>query len=281
MTDHVTRYAAMFVRLGATDAGAFVPFTMLGDPAPDASLAIVDALVAGGADAIEVGIPFSDPVADGPVIQRAAARALAAGTTPARAFDLIAAIRARHPALPIGVLTYANLVAQRGNANYCNALAAAGADSLLVADVPGVEIAPFARAALDADLAPILIVPPNATDATFANLAQWGRGYTYVLGRAGVTGTGTAMHAPATELIAKLREAGAPPPRVGFGISTPQHVRQAIAAGAAGAISGSAVAAIIEKHRNDIARCTAQLRYFVAAMADVARTPHTQGTLAG
>lgn len=272
----MNRYAAVFDRLAANAAGAFVPFTMLGDPTPDASLAIVDALVAGGADAIELGLPFSDPVADGPVIQRAAARALAAGMTTSGAFDRIAAIRARHPALPIGVLTYANLVARRGIANFCDALATAGADSLLVADVPGIEIAPFARAALDADMAPILVVPPNATDATFAGLAQWGRGYTYVLGRAGVTGTDNAMHAPAADLIAKLREIGAPPPLVGFGISTPEHVRQAIAAGAAGAIAGSAVVAMVERHRAELARGVEELQRFATLMAGAAHSPETR-----
>lgn len=269
MGNPVTRYAAMFARLGASGAGAFVPFVMIGDPTPDAGLAIVEALVAGGADALELGLPFSDPVADGPVIQRAAARALAAGTTPARAFEMIAAIRARHPDLPLGVLTYANLVAHRGIGAFCTALAAADADSLLVADVPGVEIAPFARAALDANVAPILIVPPNATAATFAAVAQWGRGYSYVLGRAGVTGTDAAMQAPAADLIATLREAGAPPALVGFGISSPAQVQSAIAAGAAGAISGSAVVAIIERHRDAESRA-AKLQAFVAAMADAA-----------
>jgi tryptophan synthase alpha chain len=171
------------------------------------------------------------------------------------------------------VLTYANLVAHRGIGAFCTALAAAGADSLLVADVPGVEIAPFARAMLDANIAPILIVPPNATAATFAAVAQWGRGYSYVLGRAGVTGADNAMQAPAADLIAKLSEVGAPPALVGFGISTPAHVRSAITAGAAGAISGSAVVANIETHRDDVARCTAALRSFVATMAHAAHSP--------
>ncbi|HET6546266.1 MAG TPA: tryptophan synthase subunit alpha [Rhodanobacteraceae bacterium] len=268
----MNRYATMFAALRAQHAGAFVPFAMLGDPTPEASLAVVDALVAGGVDALELGIPFSDPVADGPVIQRAAARALAAGMTPARAFDLLREIRGRHPAIPIGVLTYANLVLHRGIAAFCAALAANGTDSLLIADVPGVEIAPFARAAHAADIAPILIVPPNATAATFAAIARWGRGYTYVLGRAGVTGTDVAMQAPAQSLIARLREIGAPPSLVGFGISTPAQMRAAIATGAAGAISGSAVVAIVERHRGDAARGAPELQQFVAAMAAAAHT---------
>jgi tryptophan synthase alpha chain len=264
----MTRYDAMFARLAARHAGAFVPFAMLGDPAPDASLAIVDALVAGGADALELGLPFSDPVADGPVIQRAALRALAAGMTPTRAFDLLRAIRARHPDLPIGLLTYANLAVRRGLGAFCAALADAGVDSLLLADVPGVEIAPFARAMQAAALAPILIVPPNATGATIAAVAQWGTGYSYVLGRAGVTGTETAMEPPAATLIAKLRDAGAPPPLVGFGISTPDHVRAALAAGAAGAIAGSAVVALVEKYRGNSPRLASELATFVRSLRE-------------
>lgn len=267
----MSRYDAMFTRLHQQSAGAFVPFVMLGDPDAQATLAIVDALVAGGADALEVGLPFSDPVADGVRIQHAATRALEAGMTPAKAFNLLAEIRARHADLPIGVLTYANLVVHRGIAAFCKALANAGTDSLLIADVPGAEIAPFARAALDANVAPILIVPPNATDATFATIAEWGRGYSYLLGRAGVTGTDVAMQTPANALIARLAECGAPPAVVGFGISTPDHVRSAIAAGAAGAIAGSAVVAIIEQHREDMAACTAALSAFTAPMVAAAR----------
>ncbi len=267
----MNRYDGMFVRLREQSAGAFVPFVMLGDPGTEATLAIVDALVAGGADALEVGLPFSDPVADGVRIQHAAKRALDAGMTPTKAFDLLAEIRARHADIPIGVLTYANLVVHRGIAAFCRALAEAGTDSLLIADVPGVESEPFAHAALDAGIAPILIVPPNATDATFATIAQWGRGYSYVLGRAGVTGTDVAMQTPANALIQRLAACGAPPAMIGFGISTPGHVRDAIAAGAAGAIAGSAIVAIIEQHRTDMGACAAELTRFTATMVSAAR----------
>ncbi|HXC74851.1 MAG TPA: tryptophan synthase subunit alpha, partial [Sphingomicrobium sp.] len=125
----MSRYAAMFERLRGRGEGAFGAFAMLGDPDLGASAALLDALVAGGADMIEVGIPFSDPVADGPVIQAAAQRALDAGVRVAHCFDLIAALRARHSAVPIGILTYANIVVARGG--FMRDAAEAGADSLL------------------------------------------------------------------------------------------------------------------------------------------------------
>jgi tryptophan synthase alpha chain len=132
----MSRYAAMFERLRARGEGAFGAFVMLGDPDPRASARVLDALVKGGADMIEVGIPFSDPIADGPVIQAAAGRALASGVRTAQCFDLIAAFRRRHPDVPVGILTYANLVLARGRRAFLAGAAEAGADSLLVADLP-------------------------------------------------------------------------------------------------------------------------------------------------
>src|SRR3712207_2813561 len=119
---------------------------MLGDPDLESSGAILDALVEGGSDMIEVGIPFSDPVADGPVIQAAAARALAAGSRTADCFRLLAGFRERHPCVPVGILTYANIVLARGLEAFYRAAAEAGVDSVLVADVPLIEAQPFLAA---------------------------------------------------------------------------------------------------------------------------------------
>src|SRR5690242_20797606 len=131
----MSRYAAMFERLG--DEGAFGAFFMLGDPDLETSARLLDDLVAGGADMIEVGIPFSDPVADGPVIQAAAQRALTAGVRVGDCFDLISSLRARNSQVPIGILTYANIVVAR--AGFTRDAAEAGADSLLIADLPALE----------------------------------------------------------------------------------------------------------------------------------------------
>ncbi len=238
MTD---RYDRMFSVLAARGEGAFIPFVTLGDPDPGASHAVLEALVDGGADALELGLPFSDPVADGPVIQAAATRALAAGTRIAGCWELIARVRRRAPDLPIGLLVYANLVVRPGPAAFYAAAREAGVDSVLVADLPLAEAAPFEAAAIGAGIAPVLIAPPNASADRLAGIAARSRGYTYVTSRAGVTGDDRHDQADLAERIERLRTLGAPPPVVGFGISTPAAVRAVLAAGAAGAIAGSAV----------------------------------------
>ena len=225
--------------------GVVVPFLMLGDPSPDIALEAVGALVEAGADALELGIPFSDPIADGPVIQRAAERALAAGVTPGRCFELIADIRTRHPSLPLGLLAYANVVVRRGIPEFYQAAADAGADSVLIADAPAVECGPFVAAARSAGIAPVVVAPPGAGVSLVNLLAELGGGYTYLQGRPGVTGDGVPMTAPDRELITRLAAAGAPPPLVGFGVSRRAHVEAALRAGAHGVIVGSALVAIV------------------------------------
>ena len=266
------RYDRMFSRLAAAGEGAFVPFVVLGDPEPEASLEIVEALVAGGADALELGIPFSDPIADGPVIQAAAGRALAAGVTPEICFQLVKRIRERHPELPIGLLVYSNLIVHDRPEQFFQLAARAGVDSVLIADIPSIELGPYAEVAIAAGIAPILIVPPNATEACLGRVAKLGRGYTYLLGRAGVTGTQTAMQKPARQLVSALEKAGAPPALLGFGISSPEHVRAALEAGARGAIAGSAIVQIIAENLLNVANRNQALTRFVSAMKAATRS---------
>jgi len=236
----MSRYEALFATLSAANRGAFIPFTVLGFPDRAQCFDHLD-LLAQHADALELGIPFSDPVADGPTIQRAAIEALANGATPKRCLTLVARLRARHPDLPMGLLVYANLVVRSGLDNFYAAATAAGVDSVLVADVPSEAGEPFAKAARAAGVAPVFIAPPNADKTALDRIARLGAGYTYVLTRAGVTGAEQAAGAPADALLGALAERGAPPPVLGFGLSTPEQVRAGIAAGAAGVISGSAV----------------------------------------
>ena len=240
------RYAALFHRLHESGEGAFGAFVMLGDPDLATSALILDTLVEAGADMIEVGIPFSDPVADGPTIQAAAERALRQGVTPPDCFRLLGGFRARHPEVPVGILTYANLVLAPGRDSFYRAAAASGVDSVLVADVPSMEAAPFIASAIDAGVAPVLIAAPNTPTATLERIARSGRGYTYCVARAGVTGAERSMELGHRALFDTLAAYGAPPPVLGFGISTPDHVRQALATGAAGVISGSAIVKRVE-----------------------------------
>lgn len=234
----MSRYAAMFERLTARREGAFGAFLMLGDPDIGGSARLIDMVVQAGADMIEVGIPFSDPIADGPVIQAAAHRALASGVRVADCFDLIAALRERHSGVPIGILTYANIVAAR--AGFMRDAAEAGADSLLIADVPALEGEPFVREMGQVGLEPVLIAAPNTPETTLCRIASLSKAYTYCVSRPGITGTHEAGRFEST-LIERLIAAGAPPPIFGFGISTPEHVRAGLQSGAAGVVCGSAI----------------------------------------
>jgi tryptophan synthase alpha chain len=265
----VSRYEAMFARLRARNEGAFGAFAMLGDPDLERSAAILDALVEGGADMIEVGIPFSDPVADGPVIQAAAVRALAAGTRTADCFALLAAFRERHPEVPVGILTYANLVVAQGRDNsyrFYRMAAEAGVDSVLVADVPLFEAAPFLASARATGVAPVLIAAPNTPPETLSGIAHEGAGYTYCVARAGVTGADEDVRFDAP-LLKALADLGAPPPVLGFGISKPRHVQLALEAGAAGVISGSAIVRLIAEQPDAVTA----VRTFAAEMKAATR----------
>ena len=238
------RYETMFAR----NRGVFGAFVMLGDPDLETSAAILDELVEGGADMIEVGIPFSDPVADGPVIQAAAVRALAKGVRTADCFALIRGFRDRHPDVPIGILTYANLVLARGRDAFYQSAAAAGADSVLVADVPLLEAEPWAASARAAGIAPVLIAAANTpARAPRPRSPRLARAIPIASLAPGVTGADASVRFDHEAMLTALRDAGAPPPIFGFGISRPEHVRAALDAGAAGVISGSAIVDLVAR----------------------------------
>jgi len=260
------RYQAAFAALAQKQQGAFLPFVTLGDPSPGLSLRIIDTLVENGADALELGFPFSDPLADGPVIQGANLRSLAAGTTPSQCFEMIATIRAKYPDLPIGLLLYANLVFANGIDTFYAKARAAGVDSVLIADVPVEEAEPFIASAKAHGIAPIFIAPPNADSETLKQVSDKGEGYTYLLSRAGVTGTDSKAGMPIKDILARLQEFNAAPPLLGFGIAEPSQVKEAIAAGAAGVISGSAVVKIIAAHLHDEPTMLAKLAEFCRNM---------------
>ena len=259
------RYENLFAQLKDRKEGAFVPFVTLGDPSVEQSLKIIDTLIEAGADALELGIPFSDPLADGPTIQEATLRAFAAGVTPSQCFEMLALIRQKHPTIP------ANLVFSKGIDEFYAQCEKVGVDSVLVADVPVEESAPFRAAALRHNIAPIFICPPNADEELLRQIASHGRGYTYLLSRAGVTGAENRAALPLHHLVEKLKAYDAPPSLQGFGISAPEQVTGAIDAGAAGAISGSAIVKIIEKNVAAPEQMLTELKAFVSAMKAATR----------
>ena len=277
----MSRYAAMFAALRDRDEGAFVPFVMVGDPTPEVSEAVVEALVRGGADALELGIPFSDPVADGPTIQRAHIRALAAGAGFASCLEVVSRVRQRHPDLPIGMLIYGNVPFSVGLEGFYARCASAGIDSVLLPDVPVRESPAFSAAAEAAGIDAVYIALPSSSARTLDAVAASSRGYVYAVSRVGVTGTEQASSTVGlAESVARLRADAAAPVMLGFGISRPDQVAEAIAAGADGAISGSATVKIVEAHAPallaapsgspersaELKAMTTGLREFVASM---------------
>lgn len=245
----MTRYEELFGRLSERGEGAFVPFVMLSDPTPDVSLEVIRTVIEAGADALELGIPFSDPVADGPTIEASHIRAIAGGATVDGCIEIIKRVRQEFPDIPIGMLIYGNVAFTRGLERFYEDFKEAGADSILIPDVPVREGKLFADTANAAGIDPIFIAPARASERTLEGVARLSQGYIYAISRDGVTGTEKASETLGLdEVVANVKRFGGAPVLLGFGISEPHQVKEAIAAGAAGAITGSAITKIIDKH---------------------------------
>lgn len=247
-----------------------MPYLVIGDPSFAQSRKLATALLAGGADMLEFGLAFSDPPADGPVIQAAGKRALAAGADTDRAFDYLTSVRAETTA-PIALLVYYNLVLNTGVRNFYARAHRAGVDAILVADLPLEESAEAIAAATDHDIAPISIISELTTRARLEQLAKLGRGYLYLVARLGVTGQRDQLGADLTGLIARVREVTALPLLAGFGLSSPRHVREVIDGGADGAISGSAVVQRIADNLRDETRMLTEIERFAREMKEATR----------
>lgn len=262
----MSRYNNLFEKLKSKNEGAFIPFVTIGDPNKDLSFEIIDTLVQSGADALELGIPFSDPLADGPTIQEANIRALDSGITPDDCFEILTKIRNKYQHIPIGLLLYSNLVYANGIENFYKKCLNAGVDSILIADVPAHESKEFRDIAEKIGISQIFIAPPDADENLLKQVSQLGSGYTYLLSRVGVTGAETVANMPVEDVLKKLKEYNAPEPILGFGISTPEQVARAIKTGASGAISGSATVKIIQNNLSDKDEMLKKLSYFVKEM---------------
>lgn len=263
----MNRFDRLFRQLSTQNQGAFVPFVTLCDPDFDRSLEIIDTLVANGADALELGFPFSDPLLDGPVIQAANKRALDGGYSTQACFELLAQVRAKYPEIPISLLLCANLIFVPGIEHFYARCAEVGVDAVLVADIPVEYAEEFSVAARKYQVAPVFICPPNADPQTITRIAENTQGYTYLVSRAGVTSAENQSHAANLDsLVAQLKRANAAPILQGFGIAQPEQVREALQLGADGAISGSAIVKIIERNLDNQAKLLQELGEFVAKM---------------
>lgn len=241
----MSRLAATFDRLRETQRAGLVAYVTAGDPDLATSRRILAALARAGADVIEVGVPFSDPVADGPAIQRASERALAAGSHLASTLALIR--EARHElTVPMVLFTYVNPVLSFGVDRFAAAARDAGVDGVLLLDLP-IEESDGMRGALDAHgLDQIFLVSPTTTDARLAAAGRLGRGFVYAISRLGVTGVRTALAATARPLVTRVREQTSLPVALGFGLSRREHVAE-VASFADAAVVGSAIVEAIER----------------------------------
>ena len=236
----MSRLARAFETARREDRGALIAYVMAGDPSLEASEAYAIACERGGADMLELGVPFSDPVADGPEIQGAAQRALAAGTTPGRAFDLARKIR-RVSEVPIVLMGYYNPIFSMGDAVFAERAARAGADGLIVPDLPPEEADPLREGCRNHGLDFVFLVSP-ATDGKRARMiAESSSGFVYLVSRYGITGVSRHLPAGLADRIAEMRKASRLPVAVGFGISSAESVRSVVRAGAHAAVVGSAI----------------------------------------
>jgi tryptophan synthase alpha chain len=241
-----SRIADAFARIRAEKRPGLVTYTTAGDPGLARSGDILQALDRAGADVIEVGVPFSDPLADGPVIQRATERALAAGASLRSTLTLIEKIRSRLSA-PVVVFSYANPLLRMGVERFAKAAASAGVDGVLALDLPIEEAAGFRETLAAAGLDTIFLLSPTTTDARIQKAAELGRGFLYGISRLGVTGARERVASGAEALVKRIRAHTSLPIALGFGISRPEHVAE-VATYADAAVVGSALVALIAEH---------------------------------
>ena len=242
----MSRLDSAFERIRSSNEPGLVAYVTAGDPTLARTAEILVSLADNGADVIEVGVPFSDPLADGPVIQRASERALAGGATLKRALRMIADARA-NVASAIVLFTYANPILRMGEDAFVEAAAKAGVDGVLVLDLPVEEAGPFRARLVAAGIDPIFLLSPTTTDARIRASAELGRGFLYVISRLGVTGVRDRLAADVEPLVRRIRAQSSLPLALGFGISTPEHVAQ-VGRWADAAVVGSALVNVIAEH---------------------------------
>jgi tryptophan synthase alpha chain len=220
-----------------------VTFTTAGDPDLPRSARVLEALDRAGADVLEVGVPFSDPLADGPVIQRATERALAAGSNLTKVLAIVADVRPRIVA-PIVLFSYANPLLRMGVDRFARQAAASGVDGVLALDLPIEEAEGFHQTLTSAGLDTIFLLSPTTTDARIARAAALGGGFLYGISRLGVTGARDTVASGAEALVTRIRARTSMPVALGFGISRPEHVAQ-VCRYADAAVVGSALVSLI------------------------------------
>lgn len=241
-----TRIQTLFDRLRHSGKKALIAYIMAGDPTPDRTAALVEALERGGADLIELGVPFSDPIADGPVIQRAGERALRAGTTLHKVLDIARAIRMRSE-IPLLLFTYLNPVLKYGLKILAKDAAACGIDGCLLTDASVEEAGEYVHVMRGAGLDTVFLVAPTSSPRRLQLVAEYSTGFVYLVSRTGVTGERDSVSNAVAPLVARTRAVTHLPLAVGFGISRPEHVAE-LSHQVEGVVVGSAITHLIERN---------------------------------
>jgi tryptophan synthase alpha chain len=244
----MSRLQHTFERLAADHRAGLITYVTGGDPDLARSARIIAALDRAGADIIEVGVPFSDPLADGPVIQRASERALAAGSTLSSTLDLIGSLRDQVRA-PMVLFSYANPIHRMGYDTFARRAADAGVDGVLTLDLPAEESADLRQVLRESGVDVIFLLSPTTTMARMELAGQLGSGFLYAISRLGVTGARSSVAAGVEQLVARIRQAASLPVAVGFGISRPDQVRE-VGQWADAVVVGSALVQVIADSRD-------------------------------
>jgi tryptophan synthase alpha chain len=243
----------------------FIGFTVAGDPDKVTCVRIARALISGGTDILELGVPFSDPVADGPIIQKADERALAAGTTPDSVFEIVKEIR-KESDVPIVFLTYFNIIYHRGIERFYRESRDAGVDGILIADMPVEESEDICLVASHYGIDPVFLVTQTTRDQRIKKIVAKASGYVYLVAVLGVTGVRNHVSEEAIDLLTRVRRHTTLPLALGFGISTPAHATICTRAGADGVIVGSAIVEIVERNLEDTDTMVQELQDYVSSM---------------
>ncbi|GAA5496990.1 tryptophan synthase alpha chain [Rubritalea halochordaticola] len=262
------RIDTTFAKLAETNTAAFVAYVAAGDPDMERSLEIIRGLADAGADVIELGVPFSDPLADGVVNQLAADRALKAGATFTKVLQLIRDFRTTHET-PIVLFTYLNPIYTYGYERFHADAAAAGADGVLLLDLPPDEAKLNAELAKSEGLKHITLIAPTSPDERIAELAKQSEGFIYALSRTGVTGAQAAPSASIGETVAKIKQHTKTPVCIGFGINTPEQAAM-VASVSDGVVVGSAIVNQVDVHQND-ANVAEQVAAFTKPLIDATK----------
>jgi len=243
---------AKFQELQSRREGALIAYLTGGDPDPKSFMANSAALIEGGADIIEVGIPFSDPIADGPVIQASSMRALAQGVTPGRILDMIGELSSQSPA-PFVVLSYYNPILAMGLERFLKKARQCGVDGIVVPDLPIEESAVFRNLAMKHNIDNISLVAPNTSRTRLQTVLDNSKGFLYLVSLYGVTGARDTLSPQALKAVKMVKRSarGKIPVAAGFGIARPEHVSSLLRAGADGAIVGSALVGIVAQHSKE------------------------------